>query len=246
MIILLPPSESKLSGGQSKGQPLSFPSLEPARDQVAMELLELCQNPDLASKALKLGPKQSSLIAANLEIQSGPFLPSIERYDGVLFEAIKRKPLSPAELKFAAKNVFIQSALFGPIGATDLIPNYRLSGTTHLGPKSLKAIWQSAHAGIWENFRGELILDLRSNAYSDLAPIPDSIEHFDVEVLEQDQGGIRKTLNHFNKAAKGEFAREFIETQNPDLSLKDLKSVAKKAGLGFEIRDRKVLLITHR
>ena len=58
MIFLLPPSESKQTGGTSSKIELSFPSLDKARGLIRKALIELSKNPKAAASALKLGPKQ--------------------------------------------------------------------------------------------------------------------------------------------------------------------------------------------
>jgi cytoplasmic iron level regulating protein YaaA (DUF328/UPF0246 family) len=143
MLFLLPPSETKEVGGSplSISQvALTFGGLNPARDDVYEALRALCERPEEAAKVLKLGKKQLDQIAINLEVQGAPTMPAINRYTGTLYDAIHGRGLkgTPTEHNQITKEMFerakdtvlIQSALFGLIPATNLIPNYRLSGTT--------------------------------------------------------------------------------------------------------------------
>ena len=81
------------------------------------------------------------------------------------------------------------------------------------------------------------ILDLRSESYVALNPIPESLESYFVEVIDQKSG---RALNHFNKKAKGAFVRAALTYGLDDVS--DLSTVASKAGLGFQLAGDRVLL----
>ncbi|CAB4625477.1 unannotated protein [freshwater metagenome] len=194
--------------------------------------------------ALKLGPNKLGELQVNLELAEPKTMPAIDRYTGVLFDALKLGDLTKQQLARAKESVFIQSSLFGLISALDEIPNYRLSAGAKLPGMNLRSIWASAHEGVWEHFRGELIVDLRSKSYSLLAPIPSWIESYEVAIVSEGSGGIRKALNHFNKQSKGNFIRAALTIAPKPIELGDLKKVAKLAGLKLEIKGKTLLLIT--
>ena len=119
MLFLIPPSETKALGGGSikiSKSHLTFGGLDPTRDQVI----------DAYIKA-----------TADTDIKSAPTMPAIQRYTGTLYSAIHGRglkgtktannQLTESELARARTMVLIQSALFGVIAATDLIPNYKIS-----------------------------------------------------------------------------------------------------------------------
>jgi cytoplasmic iron level regulating protein YaaA (DUF328/UPF0246 family) len=112
-----------------------------------------------------------------------------------------------------------------------LIPNYRLSGTTNLPGISLKDVWSSAHEPIWKRLEDGPIIDLRSKAYAELAPIPDSVEHYWVEVLDSNSG---KALNHFNKKGKGQLINAVLSAKAQPKTLKELFSIATSNALRLE------------
>jgi cytoplasmic iron level regulating protein YaaA (DUF328/UPF0246 family) len=237
MLFLLPPSETKEVGGSplSISQvALTFGGLNPARDAVYEALRALCERPEEAAKVLKLGKKQLDQIAINLEVQDAPTMPAINRYTGTLYDAIHGRGLkgTPTEHNQITKEMFerakdtvlIQSALFGLIPATNLIPNYRLSGTTNLPGISLKDTWTPAHEPIWKRLEDGPIIDLRSKAYAELAPIPDGVEHYWVEVLDSTSG---RALNHFNKKGKGQLINAVLSANVAPKTIADLKKIAK-------------------
>lgn len=245
MIFLLPPSESKQVGGTKQKSALSLPELNQARALILKRLVELSKSPKQAALALKLGPKQLGELQVNLELVNPKVLPAIDRYTGVLYDALKLNGLSKRQLARAGETVFIQSSLFGLISALDEIPNYRLSAGSKLPDTNLKSIWIEAHQQTWQRFQSEVVIDLRSKAYAALNPIPKQIDSYEVEVLSEDGSGVRKALNHFNKQAKGNFTRSVISHSQKPKKLSDLKKIAKLSGMELEVQGRTLLLVTH-
>ncbi len=244
MLFLLPPSETKEVGGSplSISQvALTFGGLNPARDAVYEALKALCQQPEEAAKALKLGKKQLDQIEINLAVQDAPTMPAIYRYNGTLYDAIhgrglkgtptEHNQITKAMFERAKDTVLIQSALFGLIPADNLIPNYRLSGTTNLPGISLRDIWTPAHEPIWKRLENGPIIDLRSKAYAELAPIPSDVEHYWVEVFDANSG---RALNHFNKKGKGQLVNAVLSEINPPKTIGDLSKIVKSNALRLE------------
>lgn len=234
MRILLPPSETKAIGGD-------FPSIseEPiqdglteARNELINALIDLCSDSEKAIKALKLGPKQLSDVERNLQIKSSPTMPAIDRYTGVLFDALK------ADGEASSAGLYVQSSLFGLIPASTRIPYYRFSWDGKLDGINLKKHWQQAHLDVFEP--EEQILDMRSKSYQQLAPA-NTENSYVVEVLVEYSNGSRRPLNHFNKKAKGVFAR-FAARENLH-SITDLPEIAALANQKAEIVDKVVTLV---
>jgi len=217
VLILLPPSETKRDGGS--GAPLdldalSFPSLAPVRREIIDAVLTLSADRDTAVRALKLGPKQAGEVDRNRAILTSPTMPALHRYTGVLYDALSPETLSPEAERFAASTVAVKSALLGLVGAADLIPAYRLSFDSRLslerGVPSLKKRWAPA-SGAALREHGGLILDLRSEGYAALGPLPRRDGAHYVRVLARDESGNVRALNHFNKQAKGLLTRALVE-----------------------------------
>jgi len=245
MIFLLPPSETKEPGGKKNPKALSHKELDKTRKVLQQALLDICKNPTLAAKALKLGPKQLGEIDVNRELAIPKCLPALDRYTGTLYDALKEGGVTAAMRARAGKAVFIQSSLFGLISASDEIPNYRFSAGSKLPGLSLKKIWQEAHEALWSKFSREIVIDMRSNSYSELAPVPVTLSYYSIDVALEDKTGKRTKLNHFNKQAKGQFLRAALLIIPAPKTITDLKAVAKSANLKLEITGKKLLLITY-
>ncbi|MGH3527558.1 MAG: hypothetical protein ACRDQ6_09650, partial [Pseudonocardiaceae bacterium] len=90
MLVLLPPSETKASGGN--GPPLaldrlSYPELTPARRKLIEELVVLAGDAPAGLAALGLSERQRGELERNAGLWSAPTVPALARYTGVLYAA---------------------------------------------------------------------------------------------------------------------------------------------------------------
>ncbi|GAA4180779.1 YaaA family protein [Gryllotalpicola koreensis] len=209
MLLLLPPSETKRPGGEPGTRltlsTLRYPTLTAARRATLDAVTALAQDHEAAVTALKLGVRQHHEVAKNRVLESSELLPAAERYTGVLYDALDAASLPAPAREHLGRNVVIHSAVLGPIGALDAIPDYRLSHDSRLPGMRLKAIWADAAAEALAAESG-LVLDARSRGYAALGPVPHGVW---LEVVAESADGRRRALNHFNKHAKGELARVY-------------------------------------
>jgi len=234
MLFLLPPSETKRPGGGS----LTI-------DQVALTFGGLNKAREVVIDALG----DQSLLTA-------PTMKALDRYTGTLYGALhgrglkgtstEHNSLTPDEVARAKSTVLIQSAVFGLIPATDLIPEYKINASKNLNGVNLKRLWTQAHEAIWPRLAGGIIIDLRSKTYADLAPIPEELTSYKVVVFVERENGEREQLNHFNKKAKGQLVRAALMAKNPPETIKDLRKCALKAGLRVEVDGSQLTLLTRR
>lgn len=239
MLIILPPSETKAHGGNGAAlnwDELSFPALNPIRQEIAAELSSL--DVDEALEVLKLSEKLRGEAESNRELSSSPTMPALERFTGVLYDALDAPTLPPEARSYLA----VGDALFGLVRADDLIPHYRLSGSTKLGGRTLKSRWGTA---ITDELRalvaaGEFLIDMRSGTYQQLGKLKDAAT-VRVETVQED--GSRKVVSHFNKHYKGELARVLALHGEGVSSLKDAASVAQEAGMSTELRGTELVLV---
>ncbi len=211
MLILLPPSETKRPGGDGlpwEAASLAHPSLTPQREAVVDALVALAQNEDDAARVLKLGARQRGEIAVNAALRESATMPAIDRYTGVLFDALDAASLGPESRRWMAEHVRVHAAVFGPVGALDPIPAYRLGATASLpGLPALTRVWADAVSAALAEAAPPFVLDLRSQAYVALGPVPATVPSAYVRVVAEGEGGAVRALNHFNKRAKGALVR---------------------------------------
>jgi hypothetical protein len=184
---------------------------------------------ETARKALKLGPKSLAERYRNLSLDAAPTLPAIERYTGVLYDPLGAARADEATRAWWAEHVVVQSAMFGPVGAGDPLPAYRLSHDSRLGAVRLATVWPDASArALAQRAAGGLALDLRSEGYRALGPV-DGAEV--LRVVSEGADGRRRALNHWNKTAKGRLVAALGADRPVVSDLPSLASWARSRGI---------------
>lgn len=234
MLVLLPPSETKRAGGD--GGPLDLtaltaPELTPQRTELVEALVKLADDIPASRAALGVSPKQDDEIARNAALWTSPTLPALDRYTGVLYDALDVGSMTRGQRARADARLAVGSALFGLARGTDRIPAYRLSAGSSLpGLPTLRALWKPALTPVLTAVEG-LVVDLRSGSYAALAPVPGAVT---VQVLSERPDGTRHVVSHFNKAHKGRLARLLATTTAEPDDVVRLRGLLRRAGLHVE------------
>jgi len=240
VIVILPPSETKRDGGAENSVldlgDLSFPALLPQRRASIAALRAVSRSVSASTAALGLGPTQRGEIDRNRAVATSPVMPVMDRFTGVLYEALDAPQLDTAARSWLAANVLVHSALFGVIGAADAIPAYRLSHDSRLPGLPLKKHWRESVQGELAATSG-VIVDLRSEGYVALGPAPAREGSVYVRVVTPGPDGVKRALNHFNKKGKGEFVRALASAGLDHLTLASLLDWAAGAGIRLELTD---------
>lgn len=237
MLLLLPPSETKRDGGDADAPldlaRLSHPALTAPRRSALAATRALSRNRATMAAALKLGASQQFEVTRNRELRSSPTIAALERYTGVLYDALDAETLSAVARSFARDHLLIHSALFGLLGADDPIPAYRLSHDSRLPALPLRKLWRDRISAVLATHDG-VILDLRSEAYVELGPAPAGPQSVFLRVVSDSVDGPRRALNHFNKKGKGEFVRALCEAAIDHPSVESLLEWAEGEGIRIE------------
>ena len=245
MIVLLPPSETKHPGGDGpplRLEALSYPELTPLRTALVDELIELAADKSACQRALGLSASQHAEIERNAMLRSAPTLPTLDRYTGVLYDALDIGSLSGAAAGRARARLAVGSALFGFLRADDLVPAYRLSATSKLpGQPTLATRWRPLLEPVLAQMAAtELIVDLRSGSYASLGRLPDAVA---VEVVSERADGRRTVVSHFNKAHKGRLARILASTRSEPEDAGAVATIARRAGMRVERRGGQLTVV---
>ncbi|ACY21395.1 protein of unknown function DUF328 [Gordonia bronchialis DSM 43247] len=245
MLVILPPSETKSDGG--RGAPLdldtlSFTELNPIRKRLGEAIVELATDLDASRAALGLGVTQLAEIDRNADLWLAPTRPAVERYTGVLYDALDHASLTRAAKSKAADRLAIGSALFGVVRAGDMIPAYRLSGGSKLpAMPTLTSVWKPELSDALDAV-DDFVVDLRSGAYLQLGPVRGAVT---ATVMTEQPDGTRKVVSHFNKHHKGLVARELVRTRRNVRDVNGLAAVLTDAGQRVEIvRDDQIVVLT--
>lgn len=219
MLIVLPPSETKAPGGVDAPMALSFPSLDPVRSAL-MDALTATDTETLMREA-KIPAGKRAEAEENLGLRAAPVMPAVERYTGVLYDALNASTLADE----AVSRLAVGSALFGLVRAGDLIPRYRVSGGSKVGGKTMRAWWGTSVSDVLA--QQDFVVDMRSGAYQQLGPVPGALT---VRVEQVDTG---KVVSHFNKQYKGELARALAP--HAAASAEDVADIASAAGFDVAV-----------
>lgn len=208
MLVLLPPSEGKTA--PEAGEPVDLGSLAFAEE---------------------LGEQREQVLdALDPRLRRTPAAPAAEIYTGVLFKRLEIAKL-PAK---GRRRVLIASALWGVVGPDDRIPYYKLPPKEKLnGIGPLAKYWRPALAEALPDNQGELIVDMRSGAYSTMWK-PKQATLLPVRAFTE-SGGERKVVSHMAKAVRGDMARALLEAKKAPADPEAAAAVAEAAGFTVEL-----------
>jgi uncharacterized protein len=208
MLVLLPPSEGKAR--PETGEPV--------------ELEALAFSTGLSRH------REQVLAALDPQLREAPAAPAAAVYTGVLFQRLELPEL-PAR---AQRRVLIASALWGVVGPDDRIPYYKLppkEKPAGVGP--LAKHWRPALAEALPDKEGELIVDMRSGAYSTMWK-PKRATLLAVRVFTESNGE-RKAVSHMAKAVRGDVARAVLEAKKAPVDPEGAAGIAEEAGFTVEL-----------
>lgn len=234
-VVLLPPSEGKAPGGSgpawSPGS-MSFPELDDARDEVLAALVTAMSAPEADRRKL-LGVKGDALVAATAvdrRAASGPTLPAIERYTGVLYDALDATSLNARERRRLREQVAILSGLWGLVRPGDPIPDYKLKMGATLAPLGRLATWWRPRLteALAPTVAGRVVWDLLPGEHRAAwaPPTPGSarqapsrvitVRFLDETTAARARHRAFSVVSHWNKLLKGALVRHVLATQLRD------------------------------
>lgn len=208
MLILLPPSEGKTE--PETGEAVNLDSLAFAE--------ELCEQ------------REKLLDAFDPSLRDAPAAPAAEVYTGVLFGRLELPKLG----KRARGRVLIASALWGFVRPDDRIPYYKFPPKTKLkGIGAPAAYWRPALAEAMPDKERELVVDMRSGAYTSFWK-PKRAPLLAVRAFTE-QDGERKAVSHMAKAVRGDIARALLQAKKPPKDPEGAAAIARAAGFTVEL-----------
>ena len=243
-MLLIPPSEGKSEGG---GQPPidwmagAFAHLADDRRAVrdAVRRTLRAGGRTGAEKLLGVrGPHLDRALDEWRHIDISPTAPAADRYSGVVWGGLDLPTLPAAARRRAMSRIVVPSALWGLVGAGDLIPAYRLKMSARLdGLGALAAWWRPAVSRALADRAGRgVVIDLLPKehraAIDPSALAPGRLVR--VEIVEDGPAG-RRSVGHAGKQAKGRLARAIVEH---DARTADDVAAVRAEGLSLLAVDR--------
>jgi len=209
MKILLAPSETKKSGGETSFNPnsLLFESLRPHRTKLLHTYTNVIQKGNMQNLSKMFGiKKEADILKYKKDIIHELTMKAIERYTGVAFEYLNYETLDASAQCYIDNNVILFSNLFGPIRASDLIPEYKLKQGEAVGEIKPEKFYHEHSAELVEkHLADEEILDLRAGFYDKFYKPTKPYT-----TLKFIKGG--KVVSHWAKAYRGIVLREIAKS----------------------------------
>ena len=245
MKILLAPSETKKSGGTQNFnlESLLFETLAPYRTELLHRYINILQKGDLQELSTMFGLKKEADILANQrDIVHELTMKAIERYTGVAFEYLDYPQLDKKAQEYVDTHVILFSNLFGPIRASDTIPQYRLKQGSAVGHIKTEKFYHEHSAALMEAYLDdEEILDLRAGFYDKFYKPKKSYT-----TLKFIKRG--KVVSHWAKAYRGIVLREiaisgvdtieeFMKLEIANLNIKEILTKGVHTEIVYDIGD---------
>ena len=234
MKILLAPSETKRSGGDLSFDPstLLFDELTPHRIKLLHTYTNVLQKGDMPTLSKMFGlKKESDILKYKRDIIHELSMKAIERYTGVAFDYLGYEKLNANTQEYIDSHVILFSNLFGPIRASDLIPEYKLKQGEAVDDIKVEKFYNEHSAALMEAYLADNeILDLRAGFYDKF--YKPQKEYTTLKFIKDG-----KVVSHWAKAYRGIVLREIAKAQ-----IKNIEDFMKLPieGLSiFEIQTKK-------
>lgn len=243
MKILLAPSETKKSGGELSFNPntLLFETLLPHRTKLLHAYINVLQKGDIPTLSKMFGlKKEADILAHKKDIIHELTMKAIERYTGVAFDYLGYEKLDEKTQHYIDSHVILFSNLFGPIRASDLIPEYKLKQGEAVGDIKTEKFYNEHAAGLIETYLAEdEILDLRAGFYDKFYKPTKS--YTTLKFIKEG-----KVISHWAKAYRGivlreiakagvETLEEFMKLPIEGLTIKEIQTKKNKTEIIYEI-----------
>lgn len=244
MKILLAPAETKNEGGTyppfSK-ENFFLEELFSKREEIFTKYEEFIQNSTTEELSTWFGIKKLSDVEKYSEsLKDKPTMKAIERYNGVAFDALDYNSLDDKERVYIDNNVILFSNLFGPIKASDLIPNYKYKQGAKLPNISVEKFYKDSFSNLLDEYIGDEIIDLRAGFYEKFYT-PKNATVITLKFLKDG-----KIVSHWAKHYRGMVLNtlakknvssiaEFMGTEIPGLKLQEIQEKKNQKLLIMEI-----------
>lgn len=211
MIILFAPSEGKRSGGNASSlssTSLIFTDLYEKRREVIKKYENVIHTGNYDELKELFGLKdEKEFDRYKILFDTAPTMKAIERYDGVSYDYLAYHELSQPEQAYIDRNVILFSNLFGPIRASDNIPDYKLKQGSTIDSMAAEKFYKKYFTDSLNKLIGDQeVIDLRAGFYDKFYTC--STPALTLKFLKEG-----KVVSHWAKAYRGIVLKTIAKSQ---------------------------------
>ena len=220
---------------------LLFEDLLPHRNKLLHMYINVLQKGDIPTLSKMFGlKKEADILTHKKDIIHELTMKAIQRYTGVAFDYLGYEALDDKTQHYIDSHVILFSNLFGPIRASDLIPEYKLKQGEAVGDIKTEKFYHEHSAKLMEAYLAEdEILDLRAGFYDKF--YKPTKPYTTLKFIKDG-----KVVSHWAKAYRGIVLREiakagvetledFMKLPIEGLSIKEVQTKKNKTEIIYEI-----------
>ncbi len=221
MKILLAPAETKREGGDFSPytkENFAFKEIFNVKDTIVQNYVSFIKNSSIEALSLWFGLKNLKECQKYSEdIFVKPTMKAILRYTGVAFDALDYENLDLDTQKYCDDNIVLFSNLFGPIKASDLIPDYKFKQGSTLETIDVIKEYKIHTKDFLDSYLEDEIIDLRAGFY-------DKVYKPSSKVITYKFLKEGKVVSHWAKHYRGLLVREIAQNKISNfIELMDMK-----------------------
>lgn len=236
MKILLAPAETKRKGGDQScynKDNFEFTEIFSIRDRILKHYEEFLSKSTIEELSLWFGLKnQEECKRYQTSLLQKPTCKAILRYTGVAFDAIDYENLPKDAQNYCDENIILFSNLFGPLKASDLIPDYKFKQGAVLESIDLIKEYKTGTKSFLDNYLGDEIVDLRAGFYEKFYKANASTNVITYKFLKDS-----KVVSHWAKHYRGMVVKELAK--NNIQNFKELMELKIEGLKLLEIQEKK-------
>lgn len=210
MKILLAPAETKTDGGNFspyRQENFDFKEIFNIQESIVQKYTDFIKNSSIEELSLWFGLKNLKECQKYSEdILLKPTMKAILRYTGVAFDALEYENLDLVTQNYCDENIILFSNLFGPIKASDLIPDYKFKQGASLDTIDVIKEYKIHTKEFLDSYLGEEVVDLRAGFYDKFYKMKPSAKVITYKFLKEG-----KVVSHWAKHYRGLVVREIAK-----------------------------------
>jgi len=236
MKILLAPAETKRKGGDQdhyKKENFDFTEIFQTRDMIVDHYEKMITKSTIEELSVWFGLKNiEECKRYKTSLLKKPTMKAILRYTGVAFDALDYENLEEKTQKYCDENIILFSNLFGPLKASDLIPDYKLKQGAVLESIDLIKEYKTNTKSFLDHYLGEEVVDLRAGFYDKFYKSNSSTNVITYKFLKDG-----KVVSHWAKHYRGLVVKELAK--NNIQNFKELMDLEIEGLNLLEIQEKK-------